>query len=138
MKEINWVKVDNWLVGLDSVTKKQLVDKYLSLSGRNSLSSEEIALLYDKHFDEFNEILRLWKRDTWYLSSVKGIIENEHFKNIVSMGKAVVPFIVYEIKKNPSNLVWALNLIYKEKLTTDPTLTITEVCKLWVEKLTNK
>lgn len=76
-----------------------------------------------------------WSQETSFLSSAKAIIDHEDFKSIVSMGKDAVPYILAEIKENPSHLVWALNLIFNRKISDRQNLTITEACKLWVKEL---
>lgn len=70
-----------------------------------------------------------------FLSSAKAIIELDDFQSIVAMGSDAVPFIVDAIDKEPSPLVWALNFIFKAKISNNPNTTITEACKLWVKRL---
>ena len=53
------------------------------------------------------------------------------------MGYSAVPFIIEEIEKEPSNLVWALNLIYNQKISKNPNITIKDACKLWIKALRN-
>ena len=76
-----------------------------------------------------------WENDTKFLSSIKSIIEHDDFKAIVAMGSRAVPFILDEIDMRPSNLVWALNLIFQRKITDKQDLTVTDACKLWVKAL---
>lgn len=83
----------------------------------------------------FENHLNNWEKKTLFLSSTKAIIENEDFQAIVSMGYSAVPYIIEEIENKPSNLVWALNLIYNRKITNDPNATISDACKLWVKEL---
>lgn len=86
-----------------------------------------------KFYDYYNS----WKNKTLFFSSVTSIIEQEDFKAIVAMGPKIVPFILDELKKEPSNIVWALNMIYKKKITDKPNVTIGEACKLWIKALKN-
>lgn len=81
----------------------------------------------------FNSHLEMWKEDTKYLSSVKAITDHESFKSIVDMGGNAVPFILEEIERRPSNLVWALNAIFHKKIGKGET--ITEACRLWIAEL---
>lgn len=67
-----------------------------------------------------------------FLSSVESIINRQDFKAIVSMGMSAVPFIIEELSTQPSNLVWALNMIFKKKIT-DRNVTVSEACKLWIK-----
>ena len=51
------------------------------------------------------------------------------------MGYNAVPFILEELDARPSNLVWALNMIFQKKITLKPDATIDDACKLWVKEL---
>jgi hypothetical protein len=84
---------------------------------------------------KFQNHLINWEQKTLFLSSTKSIIENADFQSIVAMGYIAVPFIIEEIERKPSTLVWALNLIYNRKITNNPNATITDACKLWVKEL---
>lgn len=84
---------------------------------------------------KFHTYYNSWHAKTRFLSSAKAITEQIDFKNIVSLGLDAVPFILETIDTKPSTLVWALNMIFKEKISNDPNLTISEACNLWVKKL---
>ena len=81
----------------------------------------------------FNRYLEEWQDNTRFLSSVKAIISHPSFLQIVNMGGNAVPFIIEEISKLPSNLVWALNSIFHKKIGSGQT--ITEACRLWTAEL---
>lgn len=83
----------------------------------------------------FFEHLKKWKEETMGLSSINRIISNKNFQWIISNSRLVVPLIIEEIDKNPSILVWSLNIIFGHKISNDPNLTIPEACKLWVKHL---
>lgn len=83
----------------------------------------------------FYEHLSNWQSKTRFCSSVNQIINDQDFKSIVEMGKDAVPFIRIELERKPSLLVWALNLIYNQKITNNPDTTIEEASKQWVKKL---
>lgn len=85
----------------------------------------------------FEAALQGWKERTMFVSSARQIVTDKGFQEIVQMGEKAVPFIIQEIKKTPSSLVWALNIIYQKKISSLPQITITEACKLWVKKLSN-
>lgn len=84
----------------------------------------------------FNKLISQWKEETMFLSSAQAIIDNPNFQAIVNMGKTAVPYIVDEIKNEPSTLVWALNIIFGRKITDRPGTTVEEACRLWVRTLT--
>jgi len=83
----------------------------------------------------FKEYLSKWEKNTQFYSFSNQIIRDSYFQKIVSMGEHIVPYIIDEIKNKPSTLVWALNIIYKKKISNNPRTTIDEACKLWVKKL---
>lgn len=114
--------------GIISVTTNNKTSEYLKSVDRN-----DIASLFQKF--KFQIHLVNWEKKTIFLSSTKSIIENEDFKAIVTMGYSAVPYIIEEIENRPSTLVWALNLIYNRKITTNPNTTISDACKLWVKEL---
>lgn len=76
-----------------------------------------------------------WRNDTKFLSSIRPIIGHDDFKAIVAMGNRAVPFILDEIEARPSNLVWALNLIFQRKITNRQDVTVTDACRLWIKAL---
>jgi hypothetical protein len=65
---------------------------------------ETIGQNVDNIFDEYYE---KWYNETKYLSSPK-MFENEHYKNIVSLGNSVVPSIIRKLKETPVHLFEAL------------------------------
>lgn len=83
----------------------------------------------------FDALESSWRKETRFSSSVKGIIEQRDFQTIVAMGEFAVPFIGQSIEARPSALVWALNMIFKAKISDKKDLTIGEACKLWVKEL---
>ncbi|MDO4951567.1 MAG: hypothetical protein Q4E49_05835 [Bacteroidales bacterium] len=116
------------------------IDKYTSVDG---VISNNVTSRYIKDIDNavdnaiieksrFNEYYTSWREGTMFLSSVESIINRQDFKAIVSMGMSAVPFIIEELSTQPSNLVWALNMIFKKKIT-DRNVTVSEACKLWIK-----
>lgn len=83
----------------------------------------------------FDALESSWRKQTRFLSSVGDIIGQQDFQAIVAMGETAVPFIGQSIEAQPSTLVWALNMIFKGKISEKKDLTIKEACKLWVKEL---
>ena len=99
------------------------------------IENNENRTIYNLQFKQyFNELVSSWKRNTMFSSSVQQIINDSNFQKIVALKEQAVPHILLEIQNQPSMLVWALNLIYGAKISNDPTLTVTEACKLWVKR----
>ena len=61
------------------------------------------------------------------------IIEDINFQSILSLGEQVVPLILNNIEIEPSQLVWALNIITGRKISNNPTISITDSCKRWIK-----
>ena len=83
----------------------------------------------------FDTLESSWRKETRFSSSVQSIIEQPDFQAIVAMGEQAVPFIGQSIEAQPSTLVWALNMIFKGKISERKDLSIEEACKLWVKEL---
>ena len=113
---------------ITAVISKPKASKYIQ-----EVDNQEnnIFIAKRKFYDYYNS----WMDNTFFLSSVKDIIEQNDFKAIVNMGTKAVPFILEELEREPSNLVWALNMIYKKKITDKPNVTIRDACKLWIKAL---
>lgn len=65
---------------------------------------------------KFNYHYKRWIFETGPLSNPYAIVDNEHFKEIVKMGKVVVPYIVDKMKTDYSLIYLALEHIYHERL----------------------
>ncbi len=105
-----------------SVKDKQAVVAFLI----NTIHEDDDRTAFTKH-------LHQWQQETGFLSSVAAITSHSSFRQIVNMGGNAVPFIIEEIERKPSNLVWALNAIFHKKIGEGKS--ITEACKLWTEEL---
>jgi hypothetical protein len=81
----------------------------------------------------FISLKQAWINETFFLSSVLDIIENNNFKRILKLGKDAIPLIIDEIEKKPSSLVWALNIITGATIDINQRLTLTQACKMWVK-----
>jgi hypothetical protein len=83
--------------------------------------------------EKFNSLLYSWKNKTIFQSSISKIIEDKNFTEILKMNKKeLFPLIIDEIEKEPSVLVWALNIISGQSLEIKQRHTIEDVCKKWV------
>ena len=85
--------------------------------------------------ERFNALYNNWRKNTMFSSSAAAIIGDASFQEIVQMGIAAVPYIIDIIDKEPSTLVWALNMIYGAKISNNPNTTIKAACKSWVKRI---
>lgn len=112
--------------GLSSSNKRWIADHLLEDEAKGN-ESKVLEESFHCHY-------QAWVEETSFLSSTRLIRGNAHFKAMVAMGMDVVPYIVQQLKKEPSHLCWVLTEIFQEPITTQP-LTNAEVCRLWIEKL---
>ncbi len=93
---------------------------------------------------EFNYHYNKWILETGPLSSPYAIANNEHFCEIVKMGKSVVPYIVENMKTDNPLIYLALEQIYHERLLKPQPLEDNpmmyswnhkENIRLWIERL---
>lgn len=113
---------------IEIVVNSQDTAKYLEeVNNENEIYLND-SILFKTH-------LVAWESETLFMSSIQSIVDHQDFKAIIAMGKRAVPFILEEISIKPSNLVWALNIIFKKKITNRANTTIEEACKLWVKAM---
>jgi hypothetical protein len=66
------------------------------------------------YIDAFYQALSSWKRETSASSFIEDKVGSEHFRKIVNLGRVVIPFIVDELRTEPSFLFLALEEITGE------------------------
>jgi len=76
--------------------------------------------------------------ETWNaqnaLSSASNF-DNAYFRGIVNMGKRAVPFIYEELKKGPTNLVYALDAIFGNPIKYEGFMPLEKSCEIWLSIL---
>lgn len=77
-----------------------------------------------KNLNELNQSIT-------YSSNPSSIIDNENFQKIIKMGKKAVPFILEDLAEKPSHLVWAMNFITNQKISSTP-ISIDKAARKWV------
>lgn len=82
-------------------------DSMLNGSGYNPQFHED-------YIASFHKLVAQWRRQTYFLSTVKEKINNPAFIRIVEMGWKAVPLIIDEIYTRPDFLFMALELIVEE------------------------
>lgn len=87
------------------------------------------------HRFRFYKLFNSWNDRVLYLSSPVQITNDPDFKEIVEMRYSAIPYIIEELEKEPSYLVWALNQIFGFKISDSPSTTIPEACKAWLKYL---
>lgn len=113
---------------LDSTISNPVIESLSQQSNNYIYSMLSMKSLFEKR-------VIAWKRNTMFMSFAEQIVNEHNFKEIVTMGEDVVPLIIEEIKKEPSPLVWSLNIIFGKTISNNPNTTIEQACKLWTKAL---
>lgn len=91
----------------------------------------------DMHKTEQNAIFaqnfKYWNQETAFLSTNN--VDNPYFQSIVNMGVDAVPFILDELKKGPTTLVYALDKIFPGVMKYEGFVSLNDACKRWIEIL---
>ena len=61
--------------------------------------------------ERFRDLARQWKQATAYVSSVTEIVTHPAYQQIIGMGKAALPLILEELRREPDHWFWALQAI---------------------------
>jgi len=59
----------------------------------------------------FDQLVRAWKQDTRYSSSLSKIVMHPSYQAIIGMGPAVLPLIFAELQHSGGHWFWALHAI---------------------------
>lgn len=119
--------------GIEAEPLREKVNAYYETLLHESILEQRFNYHYDR-----------WILDTGPLSSIHAIIDNEHFRQIVKMGKPAVPYIVEKMKTDQSLVYLALEQIFHERLIKpkplegNPMMCLwnpNENTRLWIEKL---
>lgn len=65
--------------------------------------------------NSFYAVLRRWKSETAFESNPEKIVSHPSFEALVNNAETIAPLILYELKKQPSHLVWALEEAFHER-----------------------
>jgi hypothetical protein len=57
----------------------------------------------------FRELVSAWKADSLVLSSVTAMARLPSYRQIIALGRAVVPRLLRELDQDPDHWFWALN-----------------------------
>lgn len=81
----------------------------------------------------FLQNFKYWNQETGFLSTNN--LDNAYFKQIVDMGIDAVPFILQELKKGPTPLVHALDMIFPNVVEYEGFVSLKDACDKWLSIL---
>ena len=113
---------------VNTITSSPSTNRFMQQTNENIYSELTLKAQF------FNRVAA-WKRNTKFMSFADQIVADENFKAIVAMGIIAVPYIIEEIEREPSPLVWSLNVILNKTISSNPNTTIEQACKLWVKSM---
>lgn len=64
--------------------------------------------------EKFESLVKKWKEDTRFASTVLEMATNPAYQQIIGMGRQAVPLILKQLAKKPEHWFWALNSITGE------------------------
>ena len=84
---------------------KELADAYVHFT---------LPISQDELSKKFERLAATWTYNNSLISSVDKMVLLPEYQEIIGMGKAVVPFILKELKKEPNYWFWALKAITRD------------------------
>lgn len=95
--------------------------------------AKELDMSDSSTFSTFKSNYESWNATNLLLSSSN--IDNVYFQEIVKMGLAAVPYIYEELKKGPTDLVYALDEIFGNPIKYEGFVSLKQSCDLWLSIL---
>ncbi len=106
----------------------------LRVSSVEGESVEKIDVQEATQSFQFSVDYALWKQETSLLSVNN--FDNKYFNSIVERGEDSVPYIYERLKAGPSHLVYALELIYPDRVSYNKQIiSLKKARKIWLKIL---
>ena len=96
-------------------------------------NNNSIDMKDSENFNNFSLNNQLWNTEKRFDSYNN--YDSGYFDEIVRMGEAAVPYILEELKKGPTQLVHALDIIYPGKVKYEGFVPLKTVCDTWISIL---
>lgn len=110
-----------------------IVVRFSAMRSEAGKKPKELDMTDSSAFSTFMSNYNSWNAANMILSSSN--IDNVYFKEIVRMGKDAVPYIYEELKKGPTDLVYALDEIFGHPIGYDGFVPLKQSCDLWLSIL---
>ena len=112
-----------------------IVVRLSAIHSQTGKNAEELDMAASSAFSTFKSNVESWNAANLLHSSSN--IDNVYFKEIVKMGKEAVPFIYEELKKGPTDLVYALDEIFGRPIKYNGFVSLKQSCDIWLSILQN-
>ena len=129
------MNIINLSTSSEAITSQRLAampEKAFGLSIIATNEGEYIQTDSDRCTFETN--LDYWNNEIRFSSSNN--FDNSYFYEITNMGTKAVPFILEELKKCPTQLVYALQCIFPGKVKCKGNVSLERICEVWLKLLT--
>lgn len=111
-----------------------IVIKLSAIRSETGKTAKELDMTASSTSSTFKSNFESWNAANSLHSSSN--IDNVYFKEIVKMGKLAVPFIYDELKKGPTDLVYALDEIFGRPIKYNGFVSLKQSCDTWLSILT--
>lgn len=110
-----------------------IVVRFSAMRSEIGKKAKELDMTASSAFSTFKSNYESWNATNMLLSSSN--IDNVYFQEIVKMGPAAVPYIYEELKKGPTDLVYALDEIFGNPIKYEGFVSLKQSCDLWLSIL---
>ena len=110
-----------------------IVVTFSAMRSETGKKAEELDMTASSAFSTFKSNFESWNAVNSLHASSN--IDNVYFKQIVKMGKEAVPFIYEELKKGPTDLVYALDEIFGRPIKYNGFVPLKKSCEIWLSIL---
>ena len=120
--------------GVQHVSNEEgIVVRLSAMRSEVGKKAKELDMSDSSTFSTFKSNYESWNATNLLLSSSN--IDNVYFQEIVKMGLVAVPYIYEELKKGPTDLVYALDEIFGNPIKYDGFVSLKQSCDLWLSIL---
>lgn len=114
-------------------TEEGIVVRFSAMRSETGKEAEELDMTASSAFSTFKSNFESWNAAN--LLHASSNIDNVYFKQIVKMGKEAVPYIYDELKKGPTDLVYALDEIFGRPIKYNGFVSLKKSCDIWLSIL---
>lgn len=83
-------------------------------------------------FEIFRESVDLWRRETWYKSSISRRTSHPAYLKIISLGQQAIPWILQELRQSPDYWFPALEALARDNFSPKAN-SMKELCDAWLQ-----
>lgn len=129
------MNIINLSTSSEAITSQRLASMPEKAFGLSIIATNEGEYIQtDSDRCTFETNLDYWNSEIRFSSSNN--FDNSYFDEITNMGSKAVPFILEELKKGPTQLVYALQCIFPGKVKCKGNVSLERICEVWLKLLT--